>query len=123
MNWDEDLLGDLELQEMPRRASRSRKSQPHTEAVPPFVVTQQPSQTESSKKVTTKSSASTLLSRLRLVVGVTMAIFSLCLLGVIALMWPIITSATSSVMSCDPPFITNGCAHIVPNKFATPGSR
>lgn len=113
--YEENLLEGLDIPNWTPRASRSQKSQRHTEAVVPFIVQEQEQPKENKPEPI-------MLSRLKLLIGCIMAIFSLCMLLIIFLMWPTIVSSTSAVMTCNPPYVTTDCPHIIPSKYATPGN-
>lgn len=123
MNQDQDLLQDIELpMKWKARASRnkSQKSQvPTPEAVVPFVVEAQV--VSSSLEPKRDSWLITTWYRLKIAIGVIMVLFSFVMLALIVMMWPVLVSATSSVMSCNPQVgITAGCPKVVPANFAVP---
>lgn len=117
MNQYDDLIQDLDLPNVPRRASRNQKSHPRTqetEAVIPFVVaTPSELQTSSSKDTQMKSLGASVLTKLKLVVASIMVLFSLCMLVLIIVMWPILVHSTEFVIKCNPSIgITTDCPHI-----------
>ncbi len=125
MNQNDDLLEGLDIPGWTPRASRNQKLRRRTkevEQVPPFVResdTQKESQTQSSKSTLIQSWGASAITTLRLVVAIMMVAFTLAVVTLIIVAWPLLSASISNVhpnYGCNQmSIVKTDCPYVVPS--------